>query len=95
MGQLIVQHPVPLILRDIMKKKTGGELIVRGRDFSRSLFFDKGHLIFAKTEVIEERLGEILFKIGKIDRQQFIDILKMIERKTKTKKQGKKQVPLR
>ncbi len=89
MGQQIVQHPVPLILRDIMTKKSGGELIVKGRDFSRSLFFDKGHLIFAKTEVIEERLGEILFKIGKIDRPQFIEILKMIESKTATEKLGK------
>lgn len=85
----IVEYPVPLVLRDILREKSRGELIVRGRNFTRSLFFDNGNLIFAGTNVIEERLGEILFKIGKIDRRQFISILEMLERKTDTEKLGK------
>ncbi|MCX6582637.1 MAG: DnaJ domain-containing protein [Candidatus Aminicenantes bacterium] len=85
----IAEHPVPLVLRDILREKSRGELIVRGRNFTKNLFFDEGNLIFAGTNVIEERLGEILFKIGKIDRSQFIGILEMLERKTETEKLGK------
>ncbi|MDQ1353941.1 MAG: hypothetical protein QG657_4250, partial [Acidobacteriota bacterium] len=85
----IVEYPVPLVLRDILREKSRGELIVRGRNFTRNLFFDNGNLIFAGTNVIEERLGETLFKIGKIDRRQFIDILEMLEQKTEHEKLGK------
>lgn len=85
----IIEYPVSLVLRDILREKRRGELIVKGRNFTRSLFFDDGNLIFAGTNVIEERLGEILFKIGKIDRRQFIGILEMLEGKTDTEKLGK------
>ncbi|HLP44783.1 MAG TPA: DnaJ domain-containing protein [Candidatus Kapabacteria bacterium] len=85
----IVEHPVPLVLRDILREKSHGELIVRGRNFTRNLFFEDGNLVFAGSNVIEERLGEILFKIGKIDRRQFIEILEMLERKATNEKLGK------
>lgn len=85
----IVEHPVPLLLRDILREKSSGELIIRGHSFTKNLFFEKGNLIFAGSDVIEERLGEILFKIGKIDRKQFIEILEMLERKTSSEKLGK------
>jgi len=60
------------MLKKILKDKSSGELIVAGKNFTRILFFSRGDLIFAKTDVIEERLGEILFKIGKIDRNQYL-----------------------
>ncbi|UCH94200.1 MAG: DnaJ domain-containing protein [Candidatus Aminicenantes bacterium] len=80
MPNKIVQYPVPLMLKKILKDKSNGELIVAGKNFTRNLFFKKGDLIFAKTDVIEERLGEILFKIGKINRQQYQDIAKLIKK---------------
>lgn len=85
----MAQEPVPLIFKKILREKTQGELIVKGDHFFKTLFFHNGNLIFAKTNVIEERLGEILFKLGKIDRMQFVDILKMIESKTEKEKLGK------
>jgi curved DNA-binding protein CbpA len=78
MPNRIIQYPVPLILKKILKDKSSGELIVAGKNFTRRLFFSEGNLIFAKTDVIEERLGEILFKIGKIDRQQFLKIAELV-----------------
>lgn len=89
MGKQVAQEPVPLMLKKILRDKTQGELIVKGDHFLKTLFFHKGNLIFAKTNVIEERLGEILFKLGKIDRMQFVDILQMIESKTEKEKLGK------
>ena len=78
MPNRIIQYPVPLMLKKILKEKSSGELIVAGKNFAKSLFFNEGDLIFAKTDVIEERLGEILFKIGKINRDQFLNINKLV-----------------
>lgn len=89
MVKQIIQYPVPLVLKDIMRDKTRGELIVKGDNFLKSLFFDGGHLVFARTNVIEERLGEILFKIGKINQPQFGEILKLIKSKTENERLGK------
>jgi tetratricopeptide (TPR) repeat protein len=74
MPNRIIQYPVPLMLKKILKDKSSGELIVAGKNFSKILFFSRGDLIYAKTNVIEERLGEILFKIGKINRDQFMGV---------------------
>ncbi len=89
MGKQIAQEPVPLMLKKILRDKTQGELVVKGDHFLKILFFHKGNLIFAKTNVIEERLGEILFKIGKIDHTQFMNILRLVESKPEKDKLGK------
>lgn len=79
MANRIIQYPVPLILRKVLKDLSSGELVVAGKDFTKNLYFIDGQLVFAKTTVIEERLGEILFKIGKIDREQFLSINQLIK----------------
>lgn len=89
MSRQIAQHPVPLILKAILKEQSSGELIVKGEGFLKVMYFQDGALIFARTTVIEERLGEILFKIGKIDRAQFDVILNLVSRKTGHEKLGK------
>ncbi|MCP5045751.1 MAG: J domain-containing protein, partial [bacterium] len=78
MPNRIIQYPVALMLKKVLKDKSSGELTVVGRDFTKALFFIEGSLAFAKTTLIEERLGEVLFKIGKIDRPQFVDIKRLI-----------------
>jgi curved DNA-binding protein CbpA len=75
----IVQYPVPLMLREILKDGSDGELIVAGKNFTKNLLFREGDLVFARTNVIEERLGEVLFKIGKINREQFQGINELIK----------------
>jgi tetratricopeptide (TPR) repeat protein len=78
MPNRIIQYPVPLMLKKILKDQSSGELIVAGRNFTKNLYFIEGKLSFAKTTVIEERLGEVLFKIGKINRPQYMDISRLI-----------------
>jgi tetratricopeptide (TPR) repeat protein len=70
------------MLKKILKDKSNGELIVSGRNFTKNLYFLEGKLTFAKTTVIEERLGEILFKIGKIDKAQFLNINNLVKNQT-------------
>jgi len=79
MPHQIVQYPVPVILKKILKDKADGELIVGGKNLKKNLFFIAGDLIYAKTNLLEERLGEILFKIGKINRAQFLNINQLIK----------------
>ena len=79
MPNRIIQYPVPLILKKVLKDKANGELVVAGNNFTKNLFFIDGNLVFAKTNVIEERLGEILFKMGKIDNSQFMNINSLIQ----------------
>ena len=71
--------PVTTIYRDILKNKMNGELTIRGHDFTKILFFLNGNLGFAKTTKKEERLGEILLKLGTINQSQFSSIKNLID----------------
>ena len=74
MGKRIIESPIPFVLRKIFIEKSSGELRLKGENFEKCLYFIRGNLCFAKTNILHERLGEILFKIGKIDQDQFRDI---------------------
>jgi curved DNA-binding protein CbpA len=78
MGKRVIESPIPFVLRKIHMEKITGELIIKGENFEKSLCFSQGDLCFARTNVLHERLGEVLFKIGKIDNTQFWDIHKLI-----------------
>lgn len=78
MAKRIIESPVPFVLRKILIEKSSGELKLRGEGFEKTLYFIEGALCFAKTSVLHERLGEILFKIGKINQTQFWDIHKLL-----------------
>jgi len=78
MGKRIIESPVPFVLRKIFIEKSSGELRLKSEQFEKNLYFCEGNLCFAKTNVLHERLGEILFKIGKIDQTQFWDIHKLL-----------------
>jgi len=78
MGKRIIESPVPFALRKIFIEKSSGELRITGEKFEKSLYFISGDLCFAKTNVLHERLGEILFKTGKINQAQFWDIQKLL-----------------
>jgi tetratricopeptide (TPR) repeat protein len=78
MGKRIIESPVPFVLRKIFIEKSSGELKLKGESFEKTLYFDEGSLCFARTNVLHERLGEILFKTGKINQTQFWDIHKLL-----------------
>jgi curved DNA-binding protein CbpA len=78
MGKRVIESPVPFVLRKVFMEKTTGELTIKGETFEKSLYFSQGDLCFARTNVLHERLGEVLFKVGKIDQTQFWNIHKLI-----------------
>jgi tetratricopeptide (TPR) repeat protein len=57
---------VALFLKDIYFSKRTGRLTFSRSGIQKSFFFQAGGMLFAKTNVSEERLGEILLRTGKI-----------------------------
>jgi tetratricopeptide (TPR) repeat protein len=57
---------IALYLRKVYFNKLSGQIIFKRGPIQKILFFQGGDLVHAKTNVPEERLGEILFKLGKI-----------------------------
>jgi tetratricopeptide (TPR) repeat protein len=57
---------IALHLRRIYLDRLTGQLSFRRGSVNKQLVFREGELVAAKTNVPEERLGEILFKLGKI-----------------------------
>ena len=50
-----------------------GELVVIDRGAQRSIYFDGGHVVGARSSVSSERLGEILCQLGVLDPLQLTD----------------------
>lgn len=57
---------IGLFLRKIYFQKLSGKLLFKSGPVKKELFFRDGELVAAKTNLPEERLGEIMFKLGKI-----------------------------
>jgi len=66
-------------LRKIYFNKLTGQLIFKRGSVEKYLFFQGGDLVHAKTSVPEERLGEILYKLGKISDEAHSEIERYIE----------------
>jgi len=70
---------IAVYLRNIYFTSRTGQLIVKYGGIQKHLYFNKGDLVFAKTNKPGERLGEVLFKLGKISEEAFSNIEKFIE----------------
>jgi hypothetical protein len=69
-----------------------GELAVYGDETLRSIYFDGGNVIGATTNVIEERLGETLYRFGVVTREQLEQAIK--EASTSGKRLGEAAIDL-
>ncbi|MEW5901635.1 MAG: DnaJ domain-containing protein, partial [Acidobacteriota bacterium] len=70
---------IALYLRKIYFQKLTGQLIFKRGPVEKHLFFLNGDLVHAKTNVPEERLGEILFKLGKISDEAHSQMERYVE----------------
>ena len=67
------------ILADLKDKKATGTLVVRSSNFLKRVFLKGGEIVFASSNLEEDRLGEMLIKAGLITREQYdisVEILK-------------------
>ncbi len=58
--------PLPLLLKEIHLNHKSGILNFSYQNIKKTLYIQKGFLIFAETNQDKERLGQILHKLGKI-----------------------------
>ncbi|MDY0296804.1 MAG: DnaJ domain-containing protein [Acidobacteriota bacterium] len=79
MRNRIIEKPVAELYRRIHMENLDGQVQIQDAQFTKALYFRNGRLDFARTTVIQERLGEILYKLGKINQTQFWDLHKMME----------------
>jgi len=79
MHNRIIEKPIAELFLRILKENLDGELHIQDAQFTKVLFFQNGLLQFARTTVIQERLGEILYKLGLINQTQFWSLHKLME----------------
>ena len=79
MANRIIEQPVAILYRKVHAEGLSGELQIQSSQFSKTLFFRDGKLDFANTTIIQERLGEIPYKLGNIDQTRFWNIHKLME----------------
>jgi curved DNA-binding protein CbpA len=72
---------IGLYLKKAYFQKTKGKLSFRSQNLQKYLFFQDGFLVFAKTNHPHEMLGEVLFRLGKLTKENFDRIDEYIEPK--------------
>ena len=70
---------IALSLRDIYFNKRTGRLVYKRGDVEKYFFFQKGTLIQVKTNVPEERLGEVLYKLERISKDAHATMDEFVE----------------
>jgi curved DNA-binding protein CbpA len=70
---------IALNLRDIYFNKRTGRLIYKRVEVQKYFFFQKGTLIQVKTNVPEERLGEVLYKLERISKDAHATMDEFVE----------------
>jgi Domain of unknown function (DUF4388) len=68
-GRLEEVH-FPELLHEVSKRKQTGVLHVIRQGINKDIFFDQGHVVFAKSNDPDDRLGELLLRQGKITYHQ-------------------------
>jgi hypothetical protein len=82
-GQVRVPGGLCDIITTIAQGSYTGELFVLEEEASRSIYFEGGNVVGATTNVLAERLGEILWRFGAITRDQHDQILRAAEKSGK------------
>jgi curved DNA-binding protein CbpA len=74
---------IALYLKDIHFNEKSGCLTFKREALQNQFFFLDGFLIIAQTNIPQEKLGEILFKLGKISERTYSMIQEYVEPKQK------------
>ncbi len=80
------------LIREVYSARTTGILHVERDGVAKRLYFKKGNVVFANSDINDDRLGEFLIRTGEIDRAAF-DRASELMRKT-GKRMGKTLIDL-
>lgn len=73
------------ILEDLQVSKKTGTLTFTNKEIKKCIYLRDGNIVFASSNQDEDRLGDMLLRVGKITKQQFKTSEEIL------KKTGKKQ----
>ena len=65
------EHDLAFVLETLRTQKKTGVLVANRDNTEKKLFFKAGALIFASSNMLEERLGDILLREGRITQVQY------------------------
>lgn len=68
----------PEVILQISKRKETGVLHIRRYQVEKDVFFQNGNVVFARSTDLDERLGEVLLRLGKVTCRQVDDSVKKI-----------------
>ena len=80
--------PLPVILESLQKEKATGTLTVNCRGVERCIHVKDGHIIFASSSDVHDRLSETLVKEGMISKGKLETALKLYSKNVGFKKLG-------
>jgi len=78
---------LPSLLHDVCEEKNTGVLSVREGETEKSVYIDKGRIVFARSNDMEDRLGSLLIKRGMVSLQD-MDVAVRIAQETKKRLGG-------
>ncbi len=67
----IRKFPLPYIINSIREENATGILCLTNQNIEKKLFIKDGYIIFAKSNRDEDRLGDLLLKSGRINKEQY------------------------
>src|SRR5918996_1369627 len=72
------ESAIPELLRSVCKNKESGVLTCFVREHTKSVFIEKGQMVFATSTSMDDRLGEFLLRSGRIKVRGFLDATKFV-----------------
>lgn len=80
--------PFPEVLLRLSSERRSGDLVVRYEKAVKTVFFDRGRLVFAASNLKKDRLGEALVTLGRITDAQFQKASALMKAKDRRKHFG-------
>lgn len=75
------QNSIIFLLRKLYQEKLSGYLVCTTEGMTKTVFLDKGLVIFASSNITSERLGEFLLSTGRITQEDFNQASELMKRK--------------
>jgi Domain of unknown function (DUF4388) len=72
------ESAIPELLRSVCKNKESGVLTCYIREHKKSVFIEKGQMVFATSSSMDDWLGEFLLRSGRLTVRGFLDATKFV-----------------
>lgn len=72
------ESAIPELLRSVCRSKETGVLTCFIREHKKTVFVEKGQMVFAASTSMDDRLGEFLLRSGRITVRSFLDATKIV-----------------